>query len=1129
MDGQISSDVSRSRGRLLLLVALAIGLMTTALLAISWSLNAQAVKNVLLHQVEQRTGHRLEFEDSELRLFPRPRLDLRHVKMFEQQIDAPLLSVKHVDVALQIGPRVEGRVVAAHVVLESPRMTVRRDPSGQWTIGERKREPEAASDEKGNPFAFLAFMRNLLIVDGEVSIVDQSGSVQMNPMHLASLQLTMTEDMPGRAAKIQVSGEMPQETSESALFNLEGSLVLLNRADGKSPDAATLAQAEGTIRIHRLDVHSITGALGLRPLPSGFVTPVQMHGRLRLMPRPAGYDLIVTDWRAGFSDVSLQGAATVTGLGTAGPRVSADLSSSSVPLKQTLSHVPAEWIPADLQNKLSEHAVEGLISVHDMHLEGPLGQAERLHIAGTVEIREGRFLPGGTHPAVRELSATVLFDLEQVRIASLRGNYGPVRLSDGTALVTGWRGEPMVDLRISAEARAADMIALLNNQGRFPQFVSADLSKLEQVTGEVGIAARLGGHLGKGELDIEEVSVAIHNLGFRHQNVPIPFRQIEAGVRILPEEVYLDHLSGQAGFARVEAGGRVAFSGEPSFQGVALKITADGEDLAPWLHGADGETFKLNVEGPVLLSASMAGHVRTPYFQGRLTLDGTDFRIANVFDKAKGVPAGIRFEGKLQKDLLLLVRRCELMFPPVRLTGEGRIRLADDWEFGARIRSDALSLDQLPQGVRLGSVRAGIIEAGLKMEGRAMDRASWVTSGRLGFDKGVIEQQFQDPIRNLSMRLRFDGKNIDIRHVTFTVGGSDMRLSGSITDWLEAPRAKLTVQSSQIDVASLKLVNPSGSSSSDSFPAVSTWWVNGSLDATVRIDYLYYGKSLVSGLSCRIRFERGNLKIDRINGDTDDGHLAGHVILNIQERGPQWVRSMFGVSGVPVDHLFSLLDERPRISGWMAAKGVVQAEFGLDSAFRSSITSRRPISVMIEQGRLLYAPVISKVLAIINLPALLEGKTDLTRDGIPFDRLKLVFGVEHGIINISEFLLDSPVLKISATARYDFIDDKFDGVVAVSPLGQYSDLLKSVPLFGKLFSGERQGFDTAIFEVKGSAKDPNVIYLPAESLMAGAKGTAELAFDLLVNAITLPEKAFSMAEDHAPPEEDAVREGTRDL
>lgn len=1107
-------------------MALAIGLMAAIWWAISWSLNAQTVKSALVHQVEQRTGHRLEFEDLELRLFPRPRLDLRQVKMFDRQIDAPLLSAKHVDVALQIGPLLEGRAVATHVVLESPRIAVRRAPSGQWTIGERK--PESAADKKGSPFGFLAFVQNLLIVDGGITIVDQSGSVQADPMLLTSLQLTMTEDIPGRSVKIRVSGEMPQGIGESALFNIDGSLVLLNGADRESADAAALAQAEGTIRIHRLDVHYVAGAFGLHPVPSGFFPPVQLLGHLRLVPRPAGYDLIVTDWRAGSSDVSLQGTADVTGLGTAEPRVSADLSSSSVSLKQTLNQVSSEWIPTDLRNKLSEHAVEGFISVHDTHVEGVLGQAERLHIAGTVEIRDGRFLPGGTHPAVRELSATVFYDLEQIRVTALRGNYGPVRLSDGAILITEWRQEPMVDARISGEVRAADLIVLLNNQGRFPQ-ITMGLSQYEQVTGEVGMVAHVAGRPGKGDLDIEEISVAIHHLGFRHQSVPVPFRQIEAAVRILPKEVHLDYLTGQAGYARVEAGGRVTLAGEPSFQDVALKITADGEDLAPWLRGAGDETLKLNVEGPVSLSAFIDGHVRTPHFQGRLTLDETGFRIANVLDKAKGAPAGIRFEGRLQKDLLLSIRRCDLLLPPVRLTGEGRIQLANEWEFGAKIRSDALSLDKLPRGVRLGSVSAGIIEAGLKMEGRATDRASWVTSGRLRFDNGVVEGQFQDPIRNLFIRLRFDGKNIDIQRLTFTVGDSDLRLSGSITNWLEAPKVKLVVQSPQIDVASLKPVSSNDLSSSDSSPAVRTWWANGSLDATVLIDYLYYGQSLVSGLSCRIRFEHGSLKIDRISGDTDDGHLAGRVNLNIPERGPRLVSSMFGISGVPIDHLFSLLEERPRITGWMAARGGAQAELGQDSVFRSSITSRRPISIMIERGRLLYAPVISKVLVLINLPTLLKGKADLTKDGIPFDRLKLVFGVEHGIINISEFLLDSPILKISGTARYDFIDDKFDGVVVASPLGQYSDLLKSVPLFGKLFSGERHGFDTAIFEVKGSAKDPNVVYLPAESLMAGAKGTAKLAFDLLVNAVTLPEEAFSMAEGDSPIEEDAVQEGHRGL
>ncbi|HAP40462.1 MAG TPA: hypothetical protein DCQ94_12015, partial [Nitrospira sp.] len=105
------------------------------------------------------------------------------------------------------------------------------------------------------------------------------------------------------------------------------------------------------------------------------------------------------------------------------------------------------------------------------------------------------------------------------------------------------------------------------------------------------------------------------------------------------------------------------------------------------------------------------------------------------------------------------------------------------------------------------------------------------------------------------------------------------------------------------------------------------------------------------------------------------------------------------------------------------------------------------------------------------------------------------------VVTAKEFLLDSPILKISGTGRYDLVADEFDMVLATSPLGSYSDMLKRIPLFGQLLAGDRQGFDTAVFELKGSGEQPDLRYLPTESLMTGVKGTAQLAFDILVNAI----------------------------
>jgi hypothetical protein len=82
--------------------------------------------------------------------------------------------------------------------------------------------------------------------------------------------------------------------------------------------------------------------------------------------------------------------------------------------------------------------------------------------------------------------------------------------------------------------------------------------------------------------------------------------------------------------------------------------------------------------------------------------------------------------------------------------------------------------------------------------------------------------------------------------------------------------------------------------------------------------------------------------------------------------------------------------------------------------------------------------------------------------------------------------------------------DRLEFVVAVSPFGSYAQLLKSIPLFGRLFAGERKGIDTALFEVKGPLKDPSVNYLSLRSFATGLTGLAQLAFDVLKNAIMLP-------------------------
>ena len=658
------------------------------------------------------------------------------------------------------------------------------------------------------------------------------------------------------------------------------------------------------------------------------------------------------------------------------------------------------------------------------------------------------------------------------------------------------------------------MLSLLTDRMRVPQLAQS-LDQFEQVTGEVLMVAHVAGRpLETGGMRLVNADVMIRNVGFRHPVLPIPIRQIQGTLKVSPSEIRVESLHGLAGPAQVEARGAVTLTGGQAVQVMTIEVSGEGEDLTSFLHLIKGEISKSKIDGPVRLSVRATGDVWTPRLKGTLTLDGAALEIPNVFSKVRGAPTGFQFDARLTRDLILVVQRCELVIPPVRLAGTARIRLSGGMEFESTISSGVVSLNRLPEGVTLGPIKTGILRVGLETKGNVGDLASWDTTGRLRFSNGTVKMdRLLNPIRDMSMVLHFDRQNIDVRHVMFNIGDSDIRITGSIAHWLDAPRGKLVVQSSQVDLQSFQTTGETKASSQAVFPILTSWWAGGKVDATLFIDHLYYQRFLLSGFSSHVSFEHGVLRVDRISADTSEGHLKGRVVVDQPKSGTGQVRSYFRGSGIPVDRLLRFFDKEVLLSGWLSASGKIQGEFERNRLLPPSLASQRPIQVVIEEGRIFNVPVISKLLSIMNLPALLQGKIDLIKEGMPLDRSKAVMAVENGSILIKELLLDSPVLKISGTGRYDYVDDEFDMLLVTSPLGHYAAMLKTIPLFGTLFAGERQGLDTAIFEVKGHAKDPDLRFLPAESLTTGVKGTAQLAFDLLVNAILLPKEAYSMTKD----------------
>ena len=283
-------------------------------------------------------------------------------------------------------------------------------------------------------------------------------------------------------------------------------------------------------------------------------------------------------------------------------------------------------------------------------------------------------------------------------------------------------------------------------------------------------------------------------------------------------------------------------------------------------------------------------------------------------------------------------------------------------------------------------------------------------------------------------------------------------------------------------------------------------WVanHGKLEGSILIERPYYQDFSGKKLSAELRIHDNLVSFDKIQTMVEkDGSAKGRVFVHLPPGKPAAVRASFEGTALPFAKVLTVLgDTRRVVSGQLNIRGKVQGH-GRDG--RGVIpTLEGGMEISLRDGYVRRGMVIPKILRILNFPHVLRGKVSFEKTGFPYESFETTLKIEEGNFSTKDFRLRSPIMHATAAGRYDFSRDHLDGVVAVSPFGSYSDALKAIPLFGTILSGDRKGIATAMFNLIGPLNEPQVIYMPKESLQKGLTGLAQLAFDVLKNTILTP-------------------------
>ena len=1070
------------------------------------------LKDFFLQQLEQSIGRKIDVHRIKLVLLPRIRLELTQVAIHDRNSDDILLSAKKLDLVLRLLPLLRKQVVGKRLLIEEPTFTLRRDRSGHWNLLDQLAQGSAADEDAVKTISRIFRIREATMVNGKLIIIDDARPDGTRSIALESVEASLVIRAERGQADLHISAGHAGGKGLSAI-SLAGTISTAQRqtlaTDDPSASQARL-QFDGNLEAANLNLRDAADFFGPRPVPEQLQGVVNMRSLVRAVPGVAGYDVLLSDLSANLEQLTLSGQASLSGLLTPQPTFALSFAASPIQLSQLLTTLPAEWVHPHLPAIIQDREIDGTVEIVSATVTGSSAAGPQLSLTGEFRVKQGQALIGDSRVPAKDLAAVVSVEAGRIRVSNLSGLYGTIHMmSESKALVSFLEAGPWLEVDITGAMAAVDLLQFLSKTIKSEQ-LSRVLAASSDVEGIASPTFRLVGPLNQsggvtfagGEITVQRVSLTNPSLPERLTGLQGRFVLSEGGT-------LFDQVTGHFGDLTLHINGGVTGGSASTFQDFLIRLNGDAGHMAKLLpsNAIPAGTIDGLVNGAVVLT----GPILSPHVRGEVVLTESKVTLSGLVEKPIGAQATVEFEGMIPQASGVLLDRVELIVPPLRLPVKGKIQFGERFSIDAALSTGTLSLSRVPEWIAKGGFEAGNIELSLDMKGKDLNWKTWRTTGWLALTNGLMTAKgAEGPIQDLYLRVHFVRNGAEIKRLSFHLLDSDITLEGTIRNWASKPTITAKIESNQMD---LDLLIPKGERSPIR-EFLETLAATSRVNATASMARGHYKHLKFGSLSARIMIQDGVLDVDRLSGRSTSGEVAGRIVVQLPRHEPADAEISVRATGLLVEDMLKLFGPKAGVvTGEARVTGTIRGHGKNPHGLYPTLNGK--VDVLLDNGRIFKSQgrAVWKIISILNLPAVLQGKVDLEKEGLPYDKITATILAQNGLLETENMIIDSPIVKITAAGNYDLPTDQIDMVWAVSPFGSYSQFLKTIPLFGRLFAGERKGVATALFSVKGSIEDPEVTYLPMKSFATGVTGLAQLAFDVLKNTVMLPIDLMTPDED----------------
>ena len=1069
------------------------------------------LKDFFLQQLEQSIGRKIDVHRIKLVLFPRVRLELTQVAIHDRNSDHILLSAKKLDLVLRLLPLLRKQVVGKRLLIEEPTLTLRRDHNGHWNLLDQVAQGAAADENAVQAISRIFRIREATLVNGKLIIIDDARPDGTRSITLESVEASLVIRAERGQADLHVSAGHAGDKGLSAI-SLAGTISTAQRetlAIGDVSASQVRLQFDGNVEAANLNLREAADFFGPRPVPEQLQGVVNVHSLVRAVPGVAGYDVLLSDLSASLEQLTLTGQASLSGLLTVQPTFALTFSASPIQLRQLLTQLPAQWVHPQLPAIMQDREIDGTVEIVSATVTGSSVAGPQLSLTGEFRVKQGQALIGDSRVPAKNLAAVVSVEAGRIRVSNLSGLYGAIHMSESKALISFLEAGPWLEMDITGAMAAADLLQFLAKTVKSEQ-LSRVLAASRDVEGMASPTFRLVGPLNQaGGVTFAGGEITVQHVGLTNPSLPERLTGLQGRFVLSDGGTQFDQVTGHVGDLAVHVNGGITGGSGGTFQDFLIRVNGDAGHMAKLLpsNAIPAETIDGLVNGAVVLT----GPTLSPHVRGEVALTESKVTLPGLVEKPIGAPAMVEFEGTIPQASGVLLDRIELIVPPIRLPLKGKIQLGERFSIDAALSTGTLSLSRVPEWIAKGGFEAGNIELSLDMKGKDLNWKAWRTTGWLALTNGLMNAKgAEGPIEDLYLRVHFVRNGVEIKRLSFHLFDSDLALEGTIKNWASKPTITAKIESNQMD---LDLLIPKGERSPIR-EFLETLAATSRVQATASIARGHYKHLKFGSLSARIMIQDGALDVDRLSGRSTSGDVAGRIVVQLPAHEPADAEISVRATGLLVEDVLKFFGPKGGVmTGEARVTGTIRGHGKNPNGLYPTLNGK--MDVLLENGRILKSQerAIWKIISILNLPAVLQGKVDLEKEGLPYSKITATVLARNGLIETENLIVDSPILKITAAGNYDLPTDQINMVWAVSPFGSYSQFLKTIPLFGRLFAGERRGVATALFSVKGSIRDPEVTYLPMKSFASGVTGLAQLAFDVLRNTVMLPIDLMTPDED----------------